>query len=116
MAIIVDTIDPHRLVRLIRAAIDDGSVAAWSYDSDGDLCLVSPAFQNEAWMRPNPSGDRLVFNIIGHRGKRMPANAYAHLHALLIQMLLAQFDRYFSDVRATAMPTPRDWVGPPTDE
>ena len=37
MAVIIETSAPRKLLRLIREAIDEGTISSWYMDPDGDL-------------------------------------------------------------------------------
>ncbi len=104
MAIIVDTERPARLLRLIREAIDDGTVRTWTYDDDGDLTLTSEQWGREAWFSPQLGEEKLYFAIVPPRGTRITRVVYAVYHSRLLEMLLTHFDNRFDDSRVTAQP------------
>ena len=107
MAIVVETNQADRLLRLVREAIDDGTVRTWSYDRDGDFTHTAEQWKRQAWLSPS-IGERLVFNIVAPTGTKLPSVVYAVYHGRFIEMLLAHFDDKFMNARATAMPTTRD--------
>jgi hypothetical protein len=44
---------PKAFLNRIKAAIDDGTVATWSYDADGDFTHTPKQWVNKAWLRPS---------------------------------------------------------------
>ena len=111
MAILVETNNPERLLRLIRDAIDDGTVRTWSYDDDNDFTHTAPQWVRQAWLRPRTTSERLVFNILTPQDVRLSRVTYGIYHGRFIEMLLTHFDEKMDYARATAMPTAGDRVG-----
>lgn len=110
MAIIVLTTSPGRLLRRLHAAIDDGTIANWNYDGDGDFTYLHPEWRQRAWLSPRVSEGRLIFNTVPRKGVAMSTGVYAVYHARFVELLLAHFDSQFESVRVTAAPTPGDAV------
>jgi hypothetical protein len=114
MAVIVRTENPRELLAAIKKSIDDNDIVTWDYDIDGDFSHTAEQWRRQAWFRPrvDVGNDRIVFNMISPRGKPVTRAAYAVYHGRFIEMLLAHFDRKFTNAFATAMPTSEDRVKP----
>ena len=110
MALIVICDEPAGLLRQIRRGILDGQIVTWSFDDDGDFTHATPQWRNQAWMRPRPGYDRLVFTILSPQNVQLTREVYAIYHGRLTEMLLAHFDNLFRSAAATALPTPDDRV------
>ena len=111
MAVIVDCTDPQGLLDSIKQAINGGKVDTWIVDADGDFTHLPEQWRNLAWLRPKVAQGRLVFRILGPRGKGISVVVYAVYHGRFIEMLIAHFDAKFSNVHASAYPTEGDIVG-----
>ena len=103
MAIIVQTSTPKALLAAIRKAIDDGEVATWSYDEDGDFTHTPDQWTGKAWLRPYTGAGVLSFGLLGHTGTVMTKPLYGVYHGRFIEMLLTHFDRQFATAAATAL-------------
>ncbi|PTL75442.1 hypothetical protein [Vitiosangium sp. GDMCC 1.1324] len=103
MAIIVQTSTPKALLKALRKAVDDGKVAAWRYDKDGDFTHTSLQWSRKAWLHPYLGTDVLSFGLIGREEKKMTKVIYGIYHGRFISMLLTHFGEKFSSVRATAV-------------
>lgn len=111
MALIIETPTPRKLLRLIREAVDDGTVSTWYVDSDGDLGLTSEPLSGAAWMRPRDGQDgRLVFNILGKNGQKMTKAVYAAYHSRLLHLCLTYFDESCRAIRVTPLPAAGDMI------
>lgn len=111
MAVIIDTDTPKKLLRLIREAIDEGTVRTWIVDDDGDFTHTSDQWGKRAWLRPLPQEGRLVMNIRPTKTRAVSTYVYAVYHSEMIQMVLAHFDKHFRRAIASAMPTAGDITG-----
>ena len=110
MAVNVSCNDPGALLRAVKSAINDGTVATWSVDADGDLTHTPEQWRKKAWFRPTVGDERLVFNILAPRGTTMSKALYGVYHGRLIEMLLAHFDTKFTRASATALATSADVI------
>jgi hypothetical protein len=110
MAVIIETGAPRRLLKQIRAAIEDGTVSSWESDFDGDLSLTSESMRGQAWMRARETDGWLVFNIVGKSGTEMTKSVYAAYHSRLVQMCLTFFDESCRSIRVTPLPTSNDSI------
>jgi hypothetical protein len=110
MAVIVTTEVPNKLLNAIKASIDDGSVATWAYDSDGDFTHTAEQWKNKAWIRPKITDDGIRFVILSPKGKNLSRGIYGIYHGRFIEMLLVHFDELFSRATATAMPARDDRI------
>jgi hypothetical protein len=106
MAIQVDTVDPQGLLDAIYEAIDEGHIDTWTYDEDGDFIHDTPDQQwvGKAWLHPVPGVTALTLNAVPSTDG-LSEEAYAVYHGRFIEMLLAHFDKQFSDAKATAQLT-----------
>jgi hypothetical protein len=117
MAVIVKTENPSSLLTAIKKAIADGDIQTWSYDADGDFTHTAEQWIRRAWFRPSIHDDRLVFNMIPPRTRNISRVVYGVYHGRFIEMLLNHFDKRFTDVSATALPTRADRIiGCPSGE
>lgn len=103
MSIIVQTATPKGLLKAIYKAIDDGAVATWSYDKEGDFTHKTQQWASEAWLRPYTGAGVLSFGLVGPQGVAMTRTIYGVYHGRFIEMLLAHFDERFVSAAATAM-------------
>jgi len=101
---------PKELLTLFKKAIDDGHVATWSYDADGDFTHTASQWKNLAWFRPSVESDRLKFNIVKPQNCQVTDEIYAIYHGRIIESLLAHFDQKFTEGRATAFAANGDVV------
>jgi hypothetical protein len=108
MAVIVKTEDPQRLLAAIKRAIDDGDIATWTYDEDGDFTHTRPQWSNRAWLHPRVREDGLVFNIVPPHARSISRTVYGIYHGRFIEMLLNHFDERFTEAWATALPVRGD--------
>lgn len=115
MAVRVFTDYPTALLDEIKVGIRAGSVKTWQLDTDGDLTHSPEQWRKKAWIRPRTEEDKLVFNILGPKGRRMSSAVYAVYHGRLIEMLLRHFDQRINWTSATAFPVDGDLIGNPSD-
>jgi hypothetical protein len=101
MAVRVFCDNPRALLSKIRSAIEDGSIDTWSIDSDGDFTHAPDQWKFKAWLSPRVLDDRIIFNILGQKSKKMSRTVYAVYHGRFIEMLLAHFDRDIKRARGT---------------
>ena len=100
--------EPSALLKEIKAAVADGTVRTWAVDKDGDFSHTAEQWRGLAWLRPRILKDRIVFNILGAKGKSMSRVTYGVYHGRFIEMLLTHFDEKFQNAVATALPTEQD--------
>lgn len=110
MAIIVTTANSSKLLADIKLAIDKGTVATWTYDSDGDFTHSADQWKHRAWLRPTISSEGIVFKILTPKETTMTGVVYGIFHGRFIEMLLTHFDLSFSQVVATALPSRGDII------
>lgn len=101
MAIIVSTNKPKTLVERIGKYINIDLIETWSVDAEGDFTHTSRQWRGRAWMRPNPSKDKVIFNIIGSKEESMSKLIYGVYHGRFTQMLLTHFDDMMESVEVT---------------
>lgn len=111
MAVIVFSEDPKQLWSLIKAGIVQGTIKTWEFDDTGKFFThKSSQWAKKAWWRAAIGDGVLTFNIVKPKTSNISTDVYAEYHALLIRMLLADFDRQFTNAVATAMPKKGDMV------
>jgi len=110
MAVVVTTANPSSLLSAIKMAIDNDEVQTWSYDADGDFTHSVEQWARRAWFRPVVREESLVFNIIPPRTRTVTRAVYGVYHGRLVEMLLNHFDKRFTEVSATALPTGADRI------
>jgi len=110
MAVIIKTENPQGLLSAIKSAIDDDTIRTWSHDAEGDFTHTANQWEKRAWLRPSIREDRLVFNIVPPYNRSVSRTIYGIYHGRFIEMLLNHFDRRFTSVYATAMPTSADRI------
>ncbi len=112
MAIQITTGTPQGLLDAIYAAIDNETVRTWSYDTDKDFVHETSSRQwvGKAWLRPKVQAGALRLTVVPPQGG-MSVEAYAVYHGRFIEMLLAHFDKKFTDISATALASADDRVG-----
>lgn len=113
MAVYVSTPAPGTLLNKIVTNIDANKIKTWRYiELDGDLYFTHSATQWDAlmWFKAIMRAGVLVFGTRPPKGKDVSTEAYAVHHGRLIEMLLAHFDKDFSESKATAYVTADDVV------
>jgi hypothetical protein len=103
MAITVNTKNPNGLLTAIKLAIQESRVTTWSYDDAGDFTHVPDQWKHKAWLRPRAGEGRLLFVILPPKGKVVTKEVYGVYHGRFIEMLLAHFDKDFSQAVASAL-------------
>lgn len=105
MSIILRTnIDARRIVDDIKGKIDNGEIATWSYDGDGDFTHSVDQWANRAWMRPvffedNPTN--MVFAIVGRKGLVISMEEYSIYHGRFVETLLKYYSKYIGSMQVT---------------
>lgn len=110
MAIYFRANNPKELLDSFKKAIDDGVVATWFYDKDGDFTHSTEQWKNLAWLRPRVENDNLIFSIINPKGQTISTIIYAIYHGRFIESMLSHCDSQFINVEATSMPSDKDSV------
>jgi hypothetical protein len=105
-----ETSSPKTLLANIKSAIDKGTVATWSYDSDGDFIHTPPQWAHQAWLRPVVVGSELRFTILCPVGTTMNKEVYGVYHGRFIEMMLVHFDLNFQNAVSTALASVEDVV------
>jgi hypothetical protein len=108
MAVIVKLSDPSALLKEIKKAIDDKKIETWSYDKDGDFTHTPSQWKNKAWLRPKIYTGELRFGILKPTDTTLTTEVYAVYHGRFIEMLLAHFDKSFTQAGGTAQKTEPD--------
>lgn len=110
MAVTVYCNNPGELLENIKSKIGDGNIETWKIDSAGDFTHTPEQWIYQAWMRPKIYEDHLTFIILGSTKMKMSKTVYGIYHGRFIEMLLTHFDRQFTRVYATSLPTSNDIV------
>lgn len=112
MALHFKTKTPKKLLATFKKAIDDGHVATWSYDKDGDFTHTAEQWLRKAWFRPKiKEGTELVLYILTPKETRLSSLIYAIYHGRFIESMLRHCDNLFVEGCASAMPEEGDIVG-----
>ena len=112
MAIHIKTTTPKKLLAAYKKAIDDGHVATWSYDADGDFTHTADQWVRKAWLRPKViEGKELTLYILAPKGTQISVVVYAIYHGRFIESVLSHCDKLFSETSASAVPETGDIVG-----
>ncbi len=112
MAIYFKSTTPKKLLSTFRKAIDDGHVATWSYDRDGDFTHTAKQWNRLAWLRPIvEEGATLKMVIIKPKDQSISSEVYGIYHGRFIEAMLVHCDSLFASARATALPDDGDKVG-----
>jgi hypothetical protein len=110
MAIRFETSRPQALLDRLRKAVDDGAIATWSYDSDGDFTHTAAQWVKKAWLRPAVESEKLSFYIIAPKGVHISRSLYAVYHGRFIETALSHCDDAFRRAVASAYPEGRDMI------
>jgi hypothetical protein len=106
MAVRALTDDARGLLDAIKELIDEGHIATWAYDRNGDFTHTASGGQwkNKAWLRPVIHEDRLRFRFLKPKANEVTREIFAVYHGRFIEMLIAHVPGYFTDARATPNP------------
>jgi hypothetical protein len=111
MAIHFSTKTPKKLLSSFKKAIDDGRVATWSYDKDGDFTHTAQQWKSLAWLRPKViEGQTLIFSILKPQNSKVSSEIYAIYHGRFIESMLVHCDSLFTEAVASAFPADDDVV------
>jgi hypothetical protein len=110
MALNCFTDNPNGLLSAFKKAIDDGHVATWSYDKDGDFTHTAAQWKNLAWLRPSTVAGQLVLNTIKPKDTNITWEVYGIYHGRFIESMIIHCHGLFTNARATASPTEDDKV------
>jgi hypothetical protein len=110
MAVVVITQEPAKLLSAIKKTVAAGSIETWQVDSDGDFTHSPKQWVYQAWFHPSVQSDRIVFNILGSKSKKMTKAIYGIYHGRFTEMLLTHFDTMLSDIRPTVFPISGDML------
>ena len=110
MAIRFFTSDAAGLLAEIKRLIRDGEIETWAIDGDGDFTHVTNGGQwkNRAFLRPVEMNDRLLVNIIIHKGESQKREVYAVYHGRFIEMAVRHTPKLFTTAVATPSFTKED--------
>jgi hypothetical protein len=101
------TVNPHQLLASIREAIRKGHITTWS-EVNGYFTHTPTQWARKAWFLPSIYGGELRFAIVYTQGSSVTTEIYAIYHGRFIEMMLAHFNRQFSNGYASAMPASID--------
>jgi hypothetical protein len=104
MAVLVITPNPQALWDAFVKAIGDNTVRTWVFHDDGvHFTHKSEQWGRRAWFRAEINPGMITFNIVKTKGRSLEIEVYAEYHALLLRVLLADFDKRFSNAIVTAL-------------
>lgn len=110
MALYFKSDNPQKLLDEFKKAIEEGKIATWSCDEDGDFTHTPEQWQKKAWLHPKIESGQLAFYIIPPKGTNITTLVYAVYHGRFIESMLHHCDKLFSDSIATALPMGSDNV------
>ena len=109
MAIYFKTKTPRKLLAAYKKAIDEGHVATWGYDSDGDFTHTAEQWKKKAWLRPKVQEDEaLALYILAPKDTKLSSEVYAIYHGRFIESMLVHCDDLFREALSTALPVDGD--------
>lgn len=108
MAIYIKTTKSKELLDKIKKAIDDGKIATWKYDEEGDFYHSPDQWEHSGWLRPFHADTYLIFGIITPKNEIMSKLSYAVYHGRFIEMLLNHFDGESDWIYASTQKTKYD--------
>jgi hypothetical protein len=100
MAINIQAGDPAGLFSAIKKAIDEKSIATWSYDGDGDFTHTPAQWDKRAWLRPSIETGQLNLMLIWPKGAEESKVVSGIYQGRFIEMLVDHFDKKFTKVSA----------------
>lgn len=109
MAIIIKTTDAKKLLIELKKAIEEKQIDTWLYN-DGYFTHSPEQWKFKAWFKPQVLEGELKFGIIPPKDKSISSSIYAIYHGRFIEMMLAHFDKDFSNISATALIVPPDYI------
>jgi len=110
MALNFFTNNPHGLLSTFKKAIDDGRVATWAYDKDGDFTHTAQQWKNLAWLHPSSVAGQLVLNTLKPKDTKITWEVYGIYHGRFIESMIIHCHDLFTSAQATASPTKDDNV------
>ena len=110
VAVRLFTSDAAGLLAEIKRLVRAGEIETWTVDGDGDFTHTTNGEQwkNRAFFRPVEMDDRLLLNIIIHKGESQKREVYAVYHGRFIEMALRHAPKLFSTAVATPFFTKED--------
>jgi hypothetical protein len=110
MALTFFTGTPNKLLAAFKKAIDDGHVATWAYDKDGDFTHTAQQWKNLAWLHPSSITGQLVLHTLKPKDKNITWEVYGIYHGRFIESMIIHCHDLFTNAEATASPTKGDAV------
>jgi hypothetical protein len=110
MALIFFTDNPNGLLSAFKKAINDGHVATWACDKDGDFTHTAQQWKNLAWLHPSTAPGQLVFNTLKPKDRSITWEVYGIYHGRFIETMIIHCHNLFTNAQATASPTTGDRV------
>ncbi|MBI2373876.1 MAG: hypothetical protein HYV07_07755 [Deltaproteobacteria bacterium] len=110
MAVTAFTNSPDTLWVGFVEAVKKGTIRTWEFVDSTHFTHTSEQWSKKAFFKASTGSGSLTFNLVRPQSSSIATETYAEYHALLIRVLLAHFDRQFSNVIATAMPVSGDII------
>jgi len=110
MALTFFTDNPKGLLAAFKKAIDDGHVATWAYDNDGDFTHTAQQWNRLAWLRPSTVAGQLVLNTLPPKDTKLTWEVYGIYHGRFMESMIIHCHDLFTNAQATASPTKDDTV------
>jgi hypothetical protein len=109
MAITLYTTTPQKLLNDFKKKIDEGHIATWSYDKDGDFTHETNQWRNSAWLVPTiETGVALKFKFLGNSKVLTTWALYGIYQGRFIESMVTHCHDLFTNGSATAKPTNAD--------
>jgi hypothetical protein len=117
MAIIFKISDPKSLLSGFIVAInkpsgEKGSITTWEIDTDGNFTHTSKEWAKKLWFKAkiDSTGKFLIFTTVPSKKNTISVLDYGYYHGHFIETFLNHFDKEFTSVEASALPSNGDLV------
>lgn len=104
MAVIIEiNIESIDFIRAFIEKIIKGQIKTWKVDSDCDITISNPLWQNRAWfgIYYSDNSNEIGFGIIPANTIRLTKELYGVYHGRLVATLLANFDKHIESLKVT---------------
>lgn len=99
MAIIINISQPKEFLEVFKKEIDEGVIASWSYDEDGDFTLTNAELVNKAWLHPYiKENGSLVLGILGRKNALLSIAEYSSYHSAMVETIILYFNKIIDKI------------------
>ena len=99
MAIIINISQPKEFLEVFKKEIDEGVIASWSYDEDGDFTLTNAELVNKAWLHPYiKENGSLVLGILGRKNALLTIAEYSSYHSAMVETIILYFNKIIEKI------------------